>query len=407
MTVTHVVNGLVFDGTGADLRDDLVVTFEDSRIVEVGTQRPSRDDIVLDAEGRAVLPGLINAHTHLGGVGIGVSDEPPAGEVAAWIFEHCRRVLDLGFTTCRETGALDGGVVSAIEKGIAPGPRLQVCGPILVQMGGHADFRPAYVPDPCAHHQGVPGLAILTAICDGEDAVRAAARLAFKRGASFLKMCATGGVTSTSDALSDTQFTIGEMRAAVEEAEARHTYVTVHTHNKAGIMRGLEAGVKCFEHATALDDEAALAVKAAGAAIVPTLTVAHVYSTYTHFLDDAVISRMEGVEAGMRNAIKVGHEHGILVGAGADLIGPDQKEYGMETALVAEVVGAKQALLTVTRDNARVLRLDKELGTLEPGKMADVILVNGNPIDDPGLLADPANIASVIKGGKVCKDTRS
>src|SRR3546814_12477125 len=101
-------------------------------------------------------------------------------------------------------------------------------------------------------------------------------------------MCATGGVTSSSDALSDTQFTIGEMRAAVEEAEARHTYVTIHTHNKAGIMRGLEAGVTCFEHATGLDDEAALAVKAAGAAIVPTLTVAHASSTSAHFLNDAV-----------------------------------------------------------------------------------------------------------------------
>src|SRR3546814_20687737 len=94
------------------------------------------------------------------------------------------------------------------------------------------------------------------------------------------------------------------MRAAVEEAEARHTDVTIHTHNKAGIMRGLEAGVTCFEHATGLDDEAALAVKAAGAALVPTLTVAHVYSTYAHFLDDAVLSRVAGVEPGLRNAIK-------------------------------------------------------------------------------------------------------
>src|SRR3546814_20309530 len=125
-------------------------------------------------------------------------------------------------------------------------------------------------------------------------------------------------------------------------------------------MRGLEAGVTCFEHATGLDDEAALAVKAAGAAIVPTLTVAHVYSTYAHFLDDAVLSRVEGVETGMRNAIKVGHEHGLLVGAGADLIGPDQTEYGLETALVAEVVGAEQVLLTEKRDSTEKRRVGNE-----------------------------------------------
>src|SRR3546814_19464749 len=119
-------------------------------------------------------------------------------------------------------------------------------------------------------------------------------------------------------------------------------------------MRGLEAGVTCFEHATGLDDEAALAVKAAGAAIVPTLTVAHVYSTYAHFLDDAVLSRVEGVETGMRNAIKVGHEHGLLVGAGADLIGPDQKEYGLETALVAEVVGDRKSVVSGKGVSVRV-----------------------------------------------------
>ena len=401
---TRIINARLIDGTGAGPQDGVTVTVDEGRFVSIDRSEPSRGDDVIDVGGRTLLPGLINAHSHLGGM-LG-EDEMPAGERAAWIFEHCRRSLDLGITTCRETAGLDGGIVQAIEKGIAQGPRILHCGPALVQMGGHADFRPAYVPDPCVHHQGVPGLHVGTHICDGEDAVRAAARLAFKRGAKFIKMCATGGVTSVSDALSDTQFTIGEMRAAVEEARARGTYVTVHTHNNSAIMRGLEAGVECFEHATALDDETARAVKAAGAAIVPTLTVAHVYSTYTDFLSQEIISRIDGVEGGMRNAIRIAHQHGILVGAGADLIGPDQKDYGLETALVAEEVGASQALVTMTRDNARVLRIDDRLGTVEPGKVADLVAVSGDPLDDPRLLADPANIVLVVKAGGVVKDIR-
>lgn len=404
MTALTILNATLFDGTGTAPQQGRTVTIQDGRFASIDTRQPSRDEIVIDAEGRFALPGLINAHTHLGGIAFADADEMPAGEIAAWIFEHCRRVLDLGFTTCRETGALDGGVVRALDKGIAQGPRLFVAGPALVQMGGHVDFRPAFVPDPCQHHLGHPGLAQLTTICDGPDAVRAAARLAFKRGASFLKVMLSGGVTSHSDALSDTQFSLPELRAAVEEADARDTYVTGHTHNKAGIMRGLEAGIRCFEHASGLDEESALAIKAAGAAIVPTLTVAHVYSTFTHFLEPSVIDRVHGVEDAMRNAIRIGHEHGLLVGSGADLIGPDQKDYGLETALVAEVVGAHQALLTATRDNAKVLRVDRHLGTVERGKLADLVLVNGNPLEDPRLLADPSNIALVVKSGEIAKD---
>ena len=149
-----------------------------------------------------------------------------------------------------------------------------------------------------------------------------------------------------------------------------------------------------------------MAVKAAGAAIVPTLTVTEVYSTYSSFLPPEVIARVEGVGEGMRTAIKLGHEHGLLVGAGADLIGPDQQQYGRETALVAEVVGSMQALVTMTRDNARVLRMADEIGTVTPGKLADLIAVDGDPLDDPSLLSEPQNISLVVKGGRIEKDLR-
>jgi imidazolonepropionase-like amidohydrolase len=273
----------------------------------------------------------------------------------------------------------------------------------LVQTGGHAEFRPPFVANPCAHHIGVPGLAVGTHTVDGPDQVRYAARLAFKRGASFIKLCVSGGVTSLSDELEDTQLTVEEIRAAVEEARARRTYVTVHTHNREGILRGLEAGVECFEHATALDEDIAERLAHAGAAIVPTLTVARIYGEYAGQLPPDVIARITGVEAGMQNAVKLGHQAGVLVGGGADLIGADQKRYGMELPLVAEVVGAMKAIETMTLANARVLRVADRLGSVEIGKRADLVAVDGDPLEDPWLFDDPNRIVLVMKSGAVEK----
>lgn len=401
---TTFVHARLIDGTGADPVDDATVRVDEDHTLEVGA-KPAHGDEVIDLQGRTLLPGIINAHSHLGGVAMLQEDQLPAGVIAAWIFEHCRRALDLGITTCRETASLDGGIPAAIDEGLARGPRIIPCGPAIVQMGGHCDFRPAWVQDPCAHHVGFPGLAKFTHVVSGPDEVRSAARLAFKRGAKFLKMCVTGGVTSLTDSLDETQLTVEEIRAAVEEAKARHTYVTVHTHNNEGIMRGLEAGVECFEHATALDEETAAAVAAAGAAVVPTLTVAEVYATYTDFLPPDVIARIHGVKEGMCKAIRLAHDAGILVGCGADLIGPDQRDYGLEVALVSEVVGPLQAIRTATLDNAKVLRIDDYTGSVTNGKVADLVVVDGDPLDDPRLLNEPDSIALVMKAGAIEKNT--
>jgi len=402
-----VVADWLFDPVQAEPQGACTVHVDGDRIsAVVAGHAPRRDDTVVDLGGLCVLPGLINAHSHLGDVPMLAGDELAAGVVAAWIFEHCRRSLDLGITTCRDVGSLDGGVVAAIEQGIARGPRILPAGPVLVQTGGHGEFRPPFAPDPAAYHRGVPGLSVPSLVVDGPDQMRAAARLAFKRGARFLKLCVTGGVTSITDALDDTQFTVDEIRAAVEEAKARHTYVTVHAHNNDGVRNALRAGVECFEHVTALDEETAGALSRAGAAVVPTLTVAHLYRENAAFLPPDILDRIEGVEAGMRNAIRVAHEAGLLVGCGADLIGPDQRRFGLEVALVAEVVGAAEALRTATLGNARVLRMERDLGGIEAGKLADIAAVDGDPLADPRLLDDPARVRFVMKAGVVEKDRR-
>lgn len=401
--MTVIVRGeLLIDGTGADPVSGPTVVCEGDRFIEVGTRTPVGSETI-DLDGCTLLPGLIDAHSHTSGAALdGDRDRTPAAVMAAYAFRHLGRMLDLGFTTTRDTGGADGGLAMALDLGLARGPRLIPCGPILTQTGGHADFRPPYVADPCQHHLPIPGLSLGAQNVDGIDAMRAAARMAFKRGARFLKLCVTGGVTSQTDGLEDTQFSVEEIRTAVEEANARHTYVTVHTHNKQGIMNALAAGATCFEHATGLDEEAAEAIKSLGGAIVPTLTVAHIYHSYD-FVPESIRARISGVEAGMANAAKLGLAAGILVGSGADLIGPNQTQYGMEIPLKAQAIGAMQAITSATSVNAKILRMADDIGSVQPGKLADLIAVRGNPLEDPWLLADPDNIALVVKAGQIVK----
>src|SRR5262249_13965561 len=165
----------------------------------------------------------------------------------------------------------DWGIVRAIDQGLVRGPRILSSGPAIAQDGGHGTLMAPFSDCVCA--LDMPGLVNGKAVCDSPDAVRLAARRAFRRGATQLKLMATGGVVSLTDELTDTQLTVDEMRAAVAEADARNTYVTIHAHNCGGIRNGILAGVRCVEHGTYLDEETAVLMASHGVALVPTFTV--------------------------------------------------------------------------------------------------------------------------------------
>src|SRR5262249_16300847 len=152
----------------------------------------------------------------------------------------------------RDTGGIDGGVATAVEMGLVRGPRILPSGPLICQTGGHGDDRNPFGLHP-HDHAGVPGLGQVSLPCDGPDEVRLAARTVLRGGASQVKVCVSGGVVSLTDRIEDAQFTVEELMAAVQEADARETYVTAHAHNVRGIRNGLDAGVSCFEHGTFLD----------------------------------------------------------------------------------------------------------------------------------------------------------
>ncbi|PWW62471.1 metal-dependent hydrolase family protein [Actinokineospora spheciospongiae] len=402
----------LIDGLGGDPTANSAVVVTDDRITAVGStaDAPADADLV-DLSGLTLLPGLIDAHVHMGHASemrAVLNNELSVAERAADIFRTLRQTVEAGFTAVRDCGGIDHGILRTVGKGMVPGPRLWASASPLVQCGGHGHLgSPFQAPDESFAFR-VRGLTAVGRISDGRDEVRKAARECFRQGATFLKMAVTGGVVSIADDLDDTQFSIEEIAVAVEEANARHTYVTVHAHNKYGIQNAVKAGVKCVEHGTGIDEATAAQMAAAGVALVPTLAIAQVLTDDfdAHGLPPQIRERVCGTMEGMVEAIRLATAAGIPVGSGSDLIGPKQDRRGLELALKAKVLGPMGAIQSTTSVNAEIMRVADKIGSVEVGKFADVIAVDFDPLTEPELFDDPSRVRLVVKGGKVVKDTR-
>lgn len=408
MTDIWFAGGIVADGSGQEATAvDVCVT--DGVITTLGNAPAGATTVDLD--GRLLTPGLIDAHVHLGisspiraQFGFALS----AAELAADIFANASSTLDAGFTTVRDTGGIDGGVVNVIAKGKVRGPRVLSCGPVQCQTGGHgyygAEWEPTHLWD--EHH--IPGLCALSLLSGNADELRKNVRESFRRGASFLKLCVTGGVVGGHDRLSDTQFTVDEIAVAVEEAAARGTYVTVHAHNNAGIRNAVRAGVRCVEHGTDIDEPTAALMREHDVAVVPTFAVIDQLMTDTDSmdLDPSTLERVVGARDRMAVALKVSRAAGLRIGLGSDLIGPHQQRRGEELRLRAELETPMRALVSATSVNAEILGIDQSVGLIRVGLQADLVAWQGNPLEDAKLFAEPENASLVVKAGTVVKDLR-
>ncbi|MCS7483780.1 amidohydrolase family protein [Umezawaea endophytica] len=403
----QVVGATVVDGSGRD-PCDVAVAVEDGRVTELGASSANGER--LDAGGLTMTPGLIDAHVHLGlssPIQPQFSFQISAAEIAADIFAAAGAALDGGFTTVRDTGGIDGGVVTAIAKGKVRGPRVLSCGPVQCQTGGHGYYGAEWEPTDLWSSHHVPGLHALSMMAGNADELRRNVREAFRRGASFLKLCVTGGVVGGNDRLTDTQFTVEEIAVAVQEAASRGTYVTVHAHNNEGIRNAVEAGARCVEHGTDLDEPTAALMAARGVALVPTFTVVErlLHDPAAAGLDESVRDRLAGARERMARALIVAKEAGVRIGLGSDLIGPAQDRRGEELRLRARLETPMDVLVAATKTNAEIIGLT-EVGVIAPGKQADLVLWNGNPLEDPDIFADPANAVLVVQTGRVVKDLR-
>ena len=402
----------LIDGLGGDPLPDASVTVEDDRITAVGkaTSVPADADLV-DLSGLTLLPGLIDAHVHIGHsseMRAVLNNELSVAERAADIFRTLRETVEAGFTAVRDCGGIDHGVLRTVGRGLVPGPRIWSSASPLVQCGGHGHLgSPFQAPDESFAFR-VRGLTAVGRISDGRDEVRKAARECFRQGATFLKMAVTGGVVSIADSLDDTQFSIEEIAVAVEEANARHTYVTVHAHNVAGIHNAVKAGVKCVEHGTGIDEETAVLMAAGGVSLVPTLSIAKVLEENfdQHGLPPQIRERVGDTMQGMTDGLLAARAAGVPVGSGSDLIGPKQNRRGLEIALKAEILGAMEAIVSATSVNASIMRVADKIGSVETGKLADLVAVDFDPLTEPELFDRPERVVLVVKNGRIVKDTR-
>lgn len=309
-------------------------------------------------------------------------------------------MLHRGFTAVRDVGGADRGLVRAVEEGLVPGPRIQFAGRMISQTGGHGDMRSLEEASTSCRCEET-GIAV---IADGVDQVRAVSREHLRQGASLLKLAASGGVASPHDDVSAIQYTPEEIRAAVTEADNANSYVTVHAYHPRAIRQAVEAGVRCVEHGNLLDEETADLMVERGTWLVPTLITYELLATRgaeAGLSPESVAKVAEVRDSGLA-AYALAARAGIPMAFGTDLLAEMEVAQLQELMLRAQVAPTAQVLREATSEAARLLGWEGRAGTLRPGAWADVLLVDGDPLEDISVLTDPTSqLRAVIKAGEI------
>lgn len=402
---TTFLNARIFDGVQGEYLNDSVVIVEGDRIAAVDRRPgPSSDGDVIDVAGKTLMPGLIDAHCHVLGSSLRVTDveTQPLTYVASYASKMLGHALDCGFTTVRDVGGGEVGIARAVQDRLIRGPRVFFAGRALSMTGGHGDFR-----DPFSE-VGACGCAAagrLAVVVDGEDAVRTAAREELRRGAHCIKIMLSGGVLSPTDPIWMEQFTDREVVAAVEEAARRRKYVAAHCHPSSSIARAARLGVRTIEHATLIDEASAAAVKSAGAYVVPTTVIVRA------LLDDAEAGRLPAwmsaklaeVSDQSMQGLEIMDRMGLKIGFGTDLLGHLHSHQTREFLIRREVQSSAAILRSATSVNAEIL-MEPELGKIQPGCLADLLIVDGDPLADIDVLAqDGRRLTAIMKAGEFLK----
>ncbi|MEO9820441.1 MAG: amidohydrolase family protein [Paracoccaceae bacterium] len=401
-------NAQILDARQSDPMEGHVL-IEDDRIKEISTtpiQTTSAQ--VIDLKGLYLMPGLIDAHVHVKASSLDFAQM--ARTQPSYLFAGAAQImkgmLNRGFTTVRDACGADRGLADAVDEGLLASPRLKVCGLALSQTGGHSDTRSRNEWSAPAANEQYNALHPFGRIADGVDECRRAARDELRKGAHHVKIMAGGGVSSPSDPIENTQYCMDELEAICAEAAAWHTYAMAHTYTPDAISMAVRAGVRTVEHCNLIDKATAELVAEKGAFHVPTnITYWALNKHGAEFGFPQVSIDKLGmiVDAGL-SSIEISQAAGVQIGFGTDLLGPCHLYQAHEFALTAEVLGNKGALATSLEVNPKIMGIP-DIGRMEPGYIADVIVVRGNPMEDIHILeSDGAQIPLVMQGGRIVKN---
>ena len=405
MSLQLFKNATLLDCTGKDLVSSAWVAIENGIVKEVGSGAEPKftSAETTDCKGKTLMPGLIDAHMHASLYTNDLGDLhrrylPSMGcFMMAKIYED---TLLQGFTTVRDAGGADAGFREAQQQGLITAPRMQVCGRVLSMTGGHADVRlPTEMVPP------IEG-GMLGVIADGVDEVRKAAREQLRMGADYIKVMAGGGCASPADEPDTIQYSPEELAAIVYEAKAAGKKVLSHNYSTKSMKLCAEAGVHSIEHGNYLDRETALILKKHGCWLVPTMATYEIMSTRGEEfgIPSYFLRKMKEVQQHSENALRIAFEEGLKIGSGSDMVGSGQPYKALEIELKARVMGPMGAILCTTRDNAELMGISDKVGTIEPGKYADFILVDENPLQDVRVFQDRDKILLIVQEGRFIKN---
>jgi len=415
-------NVRVFDGRNAALSAPSSVLVNGNVIAQISANpaatEAGADVRVINANGRVLMPGLIDAHWHMfmAAVSPAVVTTADPGYLNLLAARQAEATLMRGFTTIRDMGGPVFGLKRAIDEGVTVGPRIYPSGAMISQTSGHGDFRARYeVPRALGGPLSQSEIAGIAAIADSPDEVRLRAREQLRQGASQIKLMGGGGVSSPHNPIESTQFTEAELHAAVEAAEGWGTYVAVHAYTPAAIRQAVAAGVKCIEHGQLIDEPTAqlLAEKGIWWSLQPLTYDADVFARMSPVSQKKALV----VFAATENAYKLARKYKVKTAWGADILGDAgaASRQGQYLAMMVRWYTPAEALKMATADNGELMALSGfinpypgKLGVVEVGALADLLLVDGNPLEDINLVANPdKNFVVIMKDGKIYKNLLS
>jgi imidazolonepropionase-like amidohydrolase len=404
-------NGTLIDGRGGQPVQDGGVLIQDGVILDVGPldslKIPSPNLEKVDAHGGFILPGFIDSHVHIMFNGFRIED-PLFTPLSFYFYqagESLRRTLEAGVTTARDAGLADYGVKMAVDEGLIPGPRLQISVMPLSITGGHFDLWMKSGIEVKTSYRGLPD-----SVCDGADEVRKRVREVLRAGADVVKVMVTGGVMSANDSPEHPQFSREELEVMVEEASYRGINLMAHAHGAQGIKNALMAGIKSIEHGTYLDEECLDLLLEKDAWLIPTLLVNQHNTKMAEAgkLPDYSQNDSQKVAKLLEKNMKIAYHAGVRIAMGTDSgIAPHGQNLRELSLLCRIGMKPMEAIQAGTIRAAELLGWDDKIGTLESGKIADVVVSKKDPLVHIEALGDPENINLVLKDGKVVKDIRT